>query len=142
MSTYLDTSILMSLHLQDSFYVSAQGIMKSSSGFIWTPWQKIEFSNAMRTAVHRKKITQADFKAIEANVRRSLLSGLLAWHHIPAYALWQEAEALSIAHTQTLGVRTLDLLHVAAARVLKATRFVTFDTRQHALARAAGLQVN
>jgi predicted nucleic acid-binding protein len=71
-----------------------------------------------------------------------ITTGVLAVRPLSAYALWQEAEKLSRAHTPAIGVRTLDLLHVAAARVLKAARFCTFDTRQHALARAAGLKIN
>jgi predicted nucleic acid-binding protein len=41
---------------------------------------------------------------------------------------------LSATHSRTLGTRTLDLLHVAAALSLQATEFVTGDDRQ---ARAA-----
>jgi hypothetical protein len=73
---------------------------------------------------------------------RQSASGDMRPMPLPAYVLWQEAERISRAHTPAIGVRTLDLLHVAAARVLKATRFCTFDTRQHALVRAAGLQIN
>lgn len=142
MKTYLDTSVLVSLHLRDSSYATAAQIMRTANGAIWTPWQKVEFGNAMRARIHRGDITRADFKAIETNIRRTLQAGDLHWHPLPAYALWHEAEKLSIAHTPALGVRTLDLLHVAAACVLRATHFYTLDTRQHALARAAGLQIN
>jgi len=46
---------------------------------------------------------------------------------------------LARQHEPTLGVRTLDTLHVAAALELKATRFWTFDERQAKLAEAQGL---
>ena len=39
------------------------------------------------------------------------------------------------------GARTLDTLHVAAARVLEADQFVTSDQRQILLARQVGLAV-
>jgi len=42
----------------------------------------------------------------------------------------------------TLGVRTLDSLHVACALELKAERFWTFDERQARLAEAVGLNTN
>ena len=77
-----------------------------------------------------------------ARMNTYLESREMIWSPISVYAWWQEAEALSCAHTMTLGVRTLDLLHVAAARVLGATHFCTFDTRQHALAKAAGMHVS
>jgi hypothetical protein len=58
--------------------------------------------------------------------------------------IWPEilkfADALGEKHTSTLGARTLDLLHVAAAFSLKAKTFLTFDRRQFALARASGLR--
>ena len=51
------------------------------------------------------------------------------------------AEALSAAHTETLGMRAADVLHVAAAVALGVTIFLSFDTRQKALAATAGMQV-
>ena len=48
---------------------------------------------------------------------------------------------LSAGHSATLGCRTLDIIHIAAALVLGAKEFVTSDTRQGALAKQAGLTV-
>ena len=48
---------------------------------------------------------------------------------------------LSENHTIRLGVRAFDLLHVAAAVSVGATRFLTFDTAQRDLAEAEGLEV-
>jgi hypothetical protein len=55
--------------------------------------------------------------------------------------MWIEAERLSALHSETLGTRSLDILHVAAALVLGSSEFLTFDARQAALAKAAGLKV-
>ncbi|HRI12139.1 MAG TPA: hypothetical protein PLX89_03960 [Verrucomicrobiota bacterium] len=52
-----------------------------------------------------------------------------------------EAERLSAAYSATLGTRSLDILHVASALVLGARDFLTFDTRQGALAAAVGLRL-
>ena len=52
----------------------------------------------------------------------------------------QVADELGEKHTAALGVRSLDLLHVAAAVTLGAKKFLTCDARQLALARAAGLR--
>jgi predicted nucleic acid-binding protein len=49
------------------------------------------------------------------------------------------AEHLARRHAAVLGTRTLDILHVAAALALGATRFVTSDRRQASLAKAARL---
>jgi hypothetical protein len=55
--------------------------------------------------------------------------------------LLREAESLAEHHTPTIGSRSLDILHVAAALVLGATEFCTLDTRQGKLAQLAGLHV-
>ena len=47
----------------------------------------------------------------------------------------------AIINCSTLGCRTLDIIHVAAALVLGAKEFVTFDARQGALAKKVGLTV-
>jgi predicted nucleic acid-binding protein len=51
------------------------------------------------------------------------------------------ARQLSATHTDRLGPRAIDLLHVACACLLKSEVFLTFDQRQSELARAEGLQV-
>ena len=44
-------------------------------------------------------------------------------------------------HAATEGQRTIDLLHVALAFECGAKTFLSFDTRQRKLAKAAGLKV-
>jgi hypothetical protein len=53
--------------------------------------------------------------------------------------MYDVARQLSRRHTAKSGTRTLDILHVAAALVLHAESFYTFDRAQAQLARAAGL---
>ena len=55
--------------------------------------------------------------------------------------MFEKAALLSDRHGPMVGTRTLDILHVAAALVLDAKRFLTFDQRQHTLAKKAGLEV-
>jgi hypothetical protein len=50
------------------------------------------------------------------------------------------ARQLTARHTALVGCRAFDIFHVAAAVHLRAARFLTFDVRQLALARAAGLR--
>jgi predicted nucleic acid-binding protein len=51
-----------------------------------------------------------------------------------------EGERLSALYSEKLGTRSLDVLHVSAALVLGLGEILTFDARQAALARAAGLK--
>ncbi len=51
------------------------------------------------------------------------------------------AAKLSAAHTERLGARAIDLLHVASALTLESELFLTTDIRQAQLARAEGLKI-
>jgi predicted nucleic acid-binding protein len=75
------------------------------------------------------------------DLQQDLASGLLVAQPHLWGKLVREAESLAEHHTPVIGARSLDILHVAAALVLGATEFCTFDTRQGKLARAAGLHV-
>jgi predicted nucleic acid-binding protein len=44
-------------------------------------------------------------------------------------------------YTSTFGTRTLDLLHIAAAILLKAGQFLSFDERQRQAAKREGLKL-
>lgn len=142
MSAYADTSFLISWHTADTRFPAVSAILKTGDAVVWTPWQQVEFNNAMRLLVFRKLATPQDLAVVMGSVQAAVEAGDLVAAALPAYSLWEEADRLSRAYTPSLGVRTLDLLHVAAARVLRSRRFLTFDLRQHALARAAGLTVN
>jgi len=68
--------------------------------------------------------------------RRALLDVTLEME--PAIA---RAATLSAAHTERLGARAIDLLHVACALMLESELFLTTDMRQAQLAKAEGLKV-
>lgn len=138
---YADTSVMLSLHLGDAHGARAVALFSGGEPFAWTPWQKVEFGNALRALIARGKLESIDLARIQGNVRLSLTAGDMRPLALPSDDLWSEAERLSIVHTSNIGVRTLDLLHVAAARVVGCTDFATFDSRQHALAAAAGLRL-
>ncbi len=104
-----------------------------------TSRQRCELNNAVRLSVWRgncsEPVAKAALEKVEADLKAGNLKEMpLAWPVVLAIA-----DALGERHTSALGVRTLDLLHVAAAVSLKAKAFLTFDGRQFALARAAGL---
>jgi hypothetical protein len=141
-SLYADTSFLISWHTADARFPAVAALRQSGESVVWTPWQQVEFNNAMRLLLFRKLATRQDLTVIMGSIQAAVEAGDLVATPLPAYSLWEEADRLSRAHTPSLGVRTLDLLHVAAARTLRLRRFLTFDLRQHALAQAAGLTVN
>jgi len=107
----------------------------------FTALQRHELRNAVRLRVFRGEITAEQRKEAFREIDSDLADGILAHTTIPWTDAFREAESLAATHTERFGVRSFDLLHVALAVTLGATEFLTFDTRQAALARAAGLKV-
>ena len=65
------------------------------------------------------------------------------WQSTPfPHRAWETCVELARRFGPTLGVRTLDTLHVACALELKAQKFWTFDDRQARLAEAVGLDTS
>ena len=100
---------------------------------------RLEFSNAMRLRVFRAEITPKQRNASLNALLADLASGVLAHSEPLMTDLTTEAERLSVLHSESLGTRSLDILHVAAALVLGLSEFLSFDHRQIALATAVGL---
>ena len=108
----------------------------------FTPLHRHELRNALRLAVFRKEINTERRNAAFTDIDSDLADGILAHVPIPWTDAFREAELLGKTHTEKLGIRGLDLLHVGVALTLGAKQFLTFDMRQIELAKAAGLKVN
>ena len=104
-----------------------------------TPLVALEFRNALRLAVFRQTITEAQRAAVWTSFGQDLAHGALELTAADAAAVYAEAESLCDQFTGATGVRTLDLLHVAFGRVLGRTEFLSFDKRQRSLTALAGL---
>ncbi len=141
MTAYADTGFLCSLYAPDAHTRRAVARMKRQALPLPVTWlHQLEFRNALRLRVFRGEIAPAQRDASLNAMLADLASGVLAHVMPPLADLTIEAERLSVLHSETLGTRTLDILHVAAALVLGRSEFLTFDRRQHALATAAGLR--
>jgi predicted nucleic acid-binding protein len=103
-----------------------------------TPLQRAEFANAAFLHVFWKKITAREAEKAISALNAFIGSGLLRTADLPAES-YDRSIDLARRHGPTLGVRTLDSLHVACALELGAEKFWTFDERQARLAQAVGL---
>ncbi len=136
--TYLDTGCFVKLYYPETD--SAKLIARiQGKAVCYTPLHELEFVNALQLKVFFKGATAAQVTAARALVETDLKSGVLVsttgeWNHII-----QEAVKLAEQHTSTLGCRSLDILHCAAAKVLAAGEFISTDARQKKLAVAMGL---
>jgi predicted nucleic acid-binding protein len=142
LKTYLDTSFLVRIYLTQSDSPKALAFMRDFRGSLpFTPLHRHELRNALRLAVFRKEIDTERRNAAFADIDSDLADGILA--HVPIHwtDAFREAEQLGKTHTETLGIRGVDLLHIGLALTLGAKRFLTFDLRQVELAKAASLNV-
>jgi predicted nucleic acid-binding protein len=139
LTAYCDTSFLVSLYTLDANSAAASTAISSLTGpYPLTSFCELEMTDAVELRVFRREITAASAKLILSAVQRDIADGFLRSVPTPA-GVYGEALRLSRRHTASLGIRTLDVLHVAAALILGLTPSYTFDRRQRQLARAAGL---
>jgi predicted nucleic acid-binding protein len=142
MDTYFDSAIIVKLYVQEATSPDAVRLVGGyPAPYALTQWQALEVKNAIRLKTFRGEITAAEMNESIAALEQDITTG--RWRH-PTYtvsAVEQKAEELSAGHSATLGCRTLDIIHVAAALVIGARDFVTFDGRQGALAKQLGLTV-
>lgn len=136
---YADTSFLVSLYLPDVHSPAAWAAMKSRPSLFLTPLHELELINAIQLAVFRKLISRAQAKSVLRDFEQDR-GGVFALIPMPIES-YARAEQLARRHTPTLGTRSLDILQVATAVVLKPDVFFTFDERQRRLAKAERLRV-
>jgi len=142
MDAYFDSAIIVKLYVREATSPDAIRLVGAyAAPYVLTQWQALEVKNAIRLKAFRSEVTVAEMNQSIAAFEQDIATG--RWQR-PAYTaatIEQKADELSAGHSAILGCRTLDIIHVAAAVVLGAKEFVTFDTRQGALAKQAGLAV-
>ena len=142
MSTYVDTSFLVSLYSLDANSSAAARVMQTAAGdrFL-TTFGELELANALEVRVFRKEVSVAQARSSWKDFEQDLKDGIFQIRPLSDQA-FERARQLVRATTARLGTRTADLLHVAAALELKADRFFSFDQQQRKLAREVRLKLN
>jgi hypothetical protein len=139
---FADTGFLASLYLKESTSGQAQATIAATPVVLpLTPHSLLELRNALNRSVQRKRITTSQRDSLWSDMEADIAAGFLVPTPIPSDELHKKARELSDRHTATLGTRTLDLLHIAAALILDAKLFFSFDERQRKAAAAEGLKV-
>jgi len=142
MVAFADTGFVASLYLKESTSAPARAAIQAGPVVLpLTPLAALELRNAFNRAVQRQRITAAQRDALWRDVEADIASGFLVPTPVDADELHRKARQLSDCHTPALGTRTLDLLHVAAALLLEAKVFFSFDDRQRKAAASEGLKV-
>lgn len=152
MRTYADSSFILRLITMevDSESTIAEYRRIGLPSLFFLPLHALEVRNAiLQRAFHqRRSVSSGERRHIgrERDVALSRLEHFLARRTLLDVTLDMDAAItraakLSATHTEKLGARAIDLLHVANALTLESEIFLTTDVRQSQLARAEGLKV-
>jgi len=106
---------------------------------LMTSLGELELVNAVQLRRFRRELELREARAASTLFRRDLESGIFVVKSLSP-AVFEAAKQLTRRRTALLGVRTLDILHVASALVFESDAFYTFDNSQRMLAKAEGLQ--
>ena len=152
MRAYADSSFILRLVTgeADSPQAIAEYRRLDSPKLFYLPLHALEVRNAiLQRAFHQRRSIasrQRRHVARERDAALARLEHLVARRALLDVALDMDAAItraanLSTAHTERLGARAIDLLHVAGALTLESELFLTTDSRQAQLAKAEGLKV-
>ncbi len=137
-----DTSFLFSLYGNDSNTPAAVAWGKGNVLPVSiSSLNRFELLNALRFSEFRKTLKPEEATMHQKLFHNAIADGRLIEAPSRLEEILAEAHRLSAAHTLTGGHRGFDILHVAAACIMRATHFLTFDANQKKLAENAGFIV-
>ncbi len=139
MTAYVDASALVPLYVPERFSGPARAAVMAAGQIPFTALHELEVANAFERLVGRKLLTRHECGTVQAQLREDIEQRRLLTVVLDLDRVFADAGELSRLHTAKLLTRSLDLLHVAAARIASCTTFVSADDRQLAVARASGL---
>ncbi len=142
MSHYADSSFLVSCYVTDANTLPAKAyLVRTRAPLVFTALHALEVRNAFQLGVFRGLFSAADAVAAWANLETDLRSGRLVKQVVKWPVALRVAARFSERYSSTVGTRSLDILHVAVAKALRAVEFASFDNRQRTLAATVGLRV-
>ena len=142
MNAYADTGFVVTLYKEESTSARAAALMARQMASVrLSQLGELEFRNALHLAVFRGELTSADAALKKRLFLEDVANGIFTITPVPASELFAKSFKLADRHSARLGTRSLDLMHVAAALLLKAETFLSFDERQRKAAKAEGLKV-
>ena len=133
-----DTGLLASLYLGDTHTPAALAAVSAAGApLLLTSWQLVELVNAFQVRLFRRESNRTDLAKAEAHLQPDISASMVVSVALPAASVLSIARQLTARQTPRVGTRAFAISHVAPALQLKATRFLTLDPRQRALARPA-----
>src|SRR2546425_8599197 len=122
MALYADTSLLLSYYITDANSARAQALLQAvADPLVFTGLHRLELRNALELGVFRQLLTAAQPASVWHNIEQDIRAGRLSPERLNWVPVFRAAAQLALRHSAQIGCRSLDILHVAAARRLGAT---------------------
>lgn len=138
---YLDTGLILKLLVQEPLSPVIRDFIAKRRVPVWFPTiVSVEAENSLQAMRFRKQLTAVQLTSVQNQIAKMHADGKFVVPPLSLDDIGEEMLALAPSITARTGCRTLDLLHIAAARLLQAPIFVSTDKRQLAAARLAGLK--
>ena len=142
MSAYADSGFVVSLFLVETTSEAADEVFSAVADPVFlSELNRLEIRNALNLGMARGRFTASERDAAWETFGGEVEAGAFTFLDLDWSALLVKARELSDRHTPSVATRSLDLLHVAAALLLNADEFLSFDDRQRRVAEAEGLKV-
>ena len=138
---YLDTSALVKLYVLETGSEFVQSCISGQEDPlpVWE-MQEAELTNALHLKVFWKELSAAEADVQIGHFRDRMKRGVYFFPELDRVELMRAFHRLS-RETLITGCRTMDILHVACALQIPSCEFLSFDSRQSALARLAGVEL-
>lgn len=142
MKAYLDSSVLVKLYYPEPESEALQEwILRNRPEILLSPIHCLEMTNAMALKLFRGEIRAEAFAQWRLWFQRDQAERVLSCYAPPWQYVMSDAERLAIDVSARLGTRSLDILHIALARLSAANVFMTNNVRQCQAARECELDV-
>jgi predicted nucleic acid-binding protein len=145
MRAYADSSFIVSLYLPEPRRTerAVDYMNQRREALPFTPHHRLEVRNAIRLLVWSKRISAVDRSRVFREMEEDLDAETFLIHTALDYReTYRRAERIAENHNESIGCRSSDLFHVAAALDLGLEDFLTFDEKQRQMARTVGLNVD
>jgi predicted nucleic acid-binding protein len=148
MSSFAESSFLIALYFNTNHSEEAlQALAEAEGKLVITSLVQFELESAVWQEVFRRR--QGDLQCFSQETAQvglgafelQLEEGRFAMGELEFSPLLAEATRLTVRHTVHEGIRSMDTLHLAAAKLLGCTEFLTFDKVQRRVARLEGFSV-
>lgn len=140
---YGDTSFLFAVYnSKDVFHEKARNLnFRLQEPNALTLLGELELLTNVHRGLAAKVINRQQHDGILRQILEDEADGILVRQSINETDLYRRAREFAKKYIPEISLRSADILHVAAAQILRTSHFISFDDRQRLLAQETGLSV-